>query len=351
MNQMKKTIAAILSVMLLSLGGCSTKAPENKAPETPASEQPAAETPAKETASESAAHYPFKIQSGGSELLVEKMPEKAVIFNYDIAEIMSALGLADKIYAFRGGHQTAEDVLPQYRDAILNLKDTEVIAAEKGFPTLENMLSLEPDMVIMPSYYFNNDVFGKKEDYAQNNIPLYITEGTSVPSCTIENTYNDILNIGRIFDREERAAELIEEMKNRVKAVEEKMQGKKKLKVMGLDSEHNGKLVSWGGVGLANDLVRLAGGENIFASAQKQFPHVSWEEVINADPDIIVIAAYEDDNKGQAKVDLLKNNPQTAELNAVKNDRIVIVPLFSVFPGLQNVDTVEAISKAILDAQ
>ena len=96
MNQMKKTIAAILSVMLLSLGGCSTKAPENKAPETPASEQPAAETPAEETASESAAHYPFKIQSGGSELLVEKMPEKAVIFNYDIAEIMSALGLKNR---------------------------------------------------------------------------------------------------------------------------------------------------------------------------------------------------------------------------------------------------------------
>lgn len=345
-REMKRIAIFLLSVLvILQLVAC--KKSENKGEELTKAEEASQEEQAFDIPKD---YYPVTIKTGDSEVVVKKMPEKAIVFNYDIAEMLSALGLADKIYAFKGGHQSLDAILPEYKEALKNLKETEMLGGN-GFPTLENMLNLEPDLVIMPSYYFNVDVFGKKEDYAKHNIPVYVTEGTYIPNCTIENTYNDLMNIGKIFNKEKEAAELVESMRSRIAAVQEKMKGKEALKVMAFDCELNGKVVSWGGSGLANSLLELAGGKNVFANVDKQFPHVTWEEVIAANPDLIVIDAYEDDDGGKAKVELLKNNPQTAELDAVKNNRFLIIPLFSIFPSIQNVNAVEAMSEALLNIQ
>lgn len=293
--------------------------------------------------------YPLTIKSGEYETIIEKIPENAVVFGYENAEFMAALGLADKIKYFYGGHQTIDDVLPQYKEQLKDIKNLEHDPSTA--PSLENLLNYEPDIIILPSYMFFVEEFGTKEDYAKNNIPIYILEGTYVPNCTIENTYNDIINVGKIFNKEAEAVSLVEDMKNRIEAVEEKMKDKKELNVLAFDSELNGNLVTWGGAGLANNLLTLAKGKNVFENLDKQFPHVSWEELVNSNPDLIIIDAYEDDEKGQKKIDILKTNPLTAELNAVKNDKFLIIPLFSIFPGLQNADTVESISEAIINAQ
>lgn len=293
--------------------------------------------------------YPITIKSEEYETIIKKFPEKAVVFGYENAEFMAALGLEDKIKYFYGGHQTIDDVLPQYKEQLKRLENLE--GNSEFTPSLEHMLDFEPDVIILPSYIFFVEGFGTKEDYAKNNIPIYVLEGTYVPNCTIENTYNDIINVGKIFNKEKEAIELVDSMKKRISAVDEKMKDKKELKVLAFDSELNGNLVTWGGTGLANSLLTRAKGENVFSSIDKQFPQVSWEEIVNSNPDIIVIDAYENDNQGQAKIDLLKNNPLTAELDAVKNDRFLIIPLFSIFPGLQNVDVVEKISEEVLKAQ
>lgn len=294
-------------------------------------------------------YYPITIKSKDYETVIEKPVEKAVVFGYENAEFMAALGLADKIAYFYGGHQTIDAVLPQYREQLKNIKNLE--SDTSTAPSLEHMLDYEPDVIILPSYIFFVEGFGTREDYVKNNIPLYVLEGTYVPHCTIENTYNDIINIGKIFHKEAEAMSLVSQMKARITTVMKKMRGKKEVKVFAFDCELNGKLVTWGGAGLANNLLTLAKGKNIFAGIEKQFPHVSWEELVDSNPDLIIIDAYEDDNGGQTKIDMLKNNPLTAELDAVKNDRFLVIPLFSIFPGLQNVDTVENIANKILSIQ
>ena len=336
-EKMKKSRILLLGIcILVSLSACAKKA--EAAGETAQKEQP--------MAAGSAQYYPLTLKSGNAEIVIEKMPEKAVVFGYENAEFMAALGLADKIAYFYGGHQTIDAVLPQYRDQLKDIKNLENDASIA--PSLEHLLNYEPDVIILPSYMFFLEGFGTKEDYAQHNIPLYVLEGTYAPHCTIENTYNDIINVGKIFHKEAEAVQLVEQMKTRIAAVAEKMKDKKEVNVLAFDCELNGKLVTWGSTGLAHNLLTLAKGKNIFADIEKQFPHVSWEELVNSNPDLIIIDAYENDNGGQAKVDMLKSNPLTAELDAVKNDRFLIIPLFSIFPGLQNVNAVENISDAIL---
>lgn len=104
-----------------------------------------------------------------------------------------------------------------------------------------------------------------------------------------------------------------------------------------------------GGVGLAQNLIELAGGENIFADTDKQFLNVGAEEIISRNPDVIVIHAYTylGDEDAQGKIDYLMNAAELSEVTAIKNNNIVIVPLFQVNPSIQNVNYVENLAAAM----
>lgn len=42
----------------------------------------------------------------------------------------------------------------------------------------------------------------------------------------------------------------------------------------------------------------------------------------------------------------MKNNPDTAEMDAVKNDRFIVLSGLAMFPSLENTDVVEQIANA-----
>ena len=65
----------------------------------------------------------------------------------------------------------------------------------------------------MSQYMLNSiiatPIFGTADDYKGNNINLYVPEGSYVKNGTIDNTYNDIRNLGKIFGKEDKAEEII----------------------------------------------------------------------------------------------------------------------------------------------
>lgn len=273
-------------------------------------------------------------------------PSAVITLTLNSAEIIAALGESDSIIGIAANNNVVEDVLPEYYDSLSKCDFPEAI--NSGIPTLEGILGLSPDMMVLNSYYFNVPVFGTTDDYKGNNINLYVPEGSYVKNGTIDNTYNDIRNLGKIFGKEDKAEEIISDMKARVDAVSDKVSGKDKVKVMAFDSTNEDMLNVAGGTGLEQGLIELAGGENIFSDVDKQFGAVSYEEIISRDPEVIIIHEYtNDDTDAQTKLDLLKNSPDLANVSAVKNDRIIIVPLFSINPGLQNVDFVEKLAKEL----
>jgi len=73
-----------------------------------------------------------------------------------------------------------------------------------------------------------------------------------------------------------------------------------------------------------HELLELAGGENVFANTAGSYPRPSAEEVIAANPDVIVICQLtESDTDVQKAVSFWKRFPQ---LNAVKNNAIKVIP-------------------------
>lgn len=293
-------------------------------------------------------YVPVTIENYNRTVEFTEKPERVVVLTLNSAEIVAALGEADSIVAIARNCNTVEDILPEYYD---DLKDCDFPdEVNNGIPTLESILSLDPDLVICNSYYFNApQIFGTLEDYEENGIQFYITEGSYVTNCTIENTYNDIRNISAIFGKEDEAEALIDSMEERLETVATTVDGQESLRVMSFDSMNEDEFTVAGGVGLAQYLIEAAGGTNIFSDTDSQFLSVSIEEIIARDPEVIVIHAYTylGDEDAQGKIDYLYNTAELSEVTAIKNNNIIVVPLFQVNPSIQNVDYVESLAAAM----
>jgi iron complex transport system substrate-binding protein len=92
------------------------------------------------------------------------------------------------------------------------------------------------------------------------------------------------------------------------------------------------------------ELVSLAGGINLFGEAGKHSPWMSFEELIQKDPDVIIVlpCGFTID-KTRQEMPLLTQKPGWSELRAVKNKRVYIADGNSYFnrPGPRVVESLE----------
>lgn len=283
------------------------------------------------------------IENMGRTTTYEKAPETAVALSYSIAEIMVALGLEDKIVAIAPSMYILDQVSEEYRETVGSFT---VLDGNYGVPTLETVLNTNAEFVFGDSYSFYATGVGTPEDFDAAGVKIYATEGTYIQDSTMENLYNDIINIGKIFRVEARAEELVTELREREEEVTKKVSNLDPVSVFYYDSDTGGgvDMSTIGNIGLQNDIITLAGGKNIFDDEDAQFFMTSWEEIIARDPEYIIVCDYYGEGYAEGKIEELKANPETAEMDAVKNDRFIIVPGLAMFPSLGNMDVVEQIA-------
>ncbi len=275
-----------------------------------------------------------------------KIPERIVSLSYSETEMLVALGLGGKIVGMATADSSLGDCLPEYQDEIGKLNVIAGGVSAAGVPTLEVVLSVEPDFVLGTSYSFNSrSGVGDPEDFDSNGISIYAVRATYIKGATMEDTYEDILNIGRIFDVEERAAELVQEMRATVKETTGEVAGiEEPLKVFVYDSGTEQAYTA--GMSLETDMIRLAGGKNVFGELPRQFSGVSWESVVEANPDVIVIHKWDDTDDPQAKIDYLKSLPELSAVPAIADDRFVVLRLSLAFPSVQNAAAVAYLAQS-----
>jgi iron complex transport system substrate-binding protein len=80
-------------------------------------------------------------------------------------------------------------------------------------------------------------------------------------------------------------------------------------------------------------------------NVEKSWTEVSWEPVIEKNPEVIVIVDYGEVTAAQ-KIAFLKGNPAFKGLDAVKNDRFVVLPYVEATPGPRNIDAIATLAKA-----
>lgn len=146
----------------------------------------------------------------------------------------------------------------------------------------ETIMMMRPDFIAGWSSTFTDKVLRSTEFWNERGVHTYISQNSAPANRnrTIENEYADILNLGKIFDREEKAESLVKEMKDEISrtAGQATLTGKHP---RGLIIEFMGSDISvYGEETLAGDILRRMNGE-LLASGQQQ---ISKEQIIEMDP-------------------------------------------------------------------
>lgn len=263
------------------------------------------------------------------EIIVTKSPEKAVTLAQFMTETLLALGLEDKM---TGTALLNEEILPEYKKAYEKIPELEM--GEGHSISKESFVATEADFVSGWEQSITEEATGSLEELEERGVAPFVSSGLA-PDATIESVYNDFILLGKIFEVSERAEKVVAKMKDEVKNIADKTKDiKDRPRVLIYDSGEGEAFV--GGSGLPNNLIELAGGENIYKDLGQDYATVSFEDIVQKNPEIIVVTEYYSGITGDEKIKFLKNNPALKDVDAVKNNRIYKIGLIDLAPGIRN---------------
>lgn len=109
-----------------------------------------------------------------------------------------------------------------------------------------------------------------------------------------------------------------------------------------------------GGSGLPSEMSRIVGARNVFDDVDEDWPEVSWEEVAERDPDIIVIGDLSErgrpgDSAAEKRATLARH-PVISRLAAVRNDRIIEVPGIELDPSVRSVHALRLLADGMRES-
>jgi iron complex transport system substrate-binding protein len=232
----------------------------------------------------------------GMSAVIPKTPKRIISLAPSNTEILFMLGLGDRVVGVT---------------SICNYP-TEAEKKEKVgdffAPSLEKILLLKPDLVLAGG--------GVQKELALKLSAMGIPTMTLYPK-DLKEMLLDVLLTGKAAGKEAEAVKLMSSLKARIEKIKEQAKNNKQPKVY--FEIWNQPVTSAGKGSFIDELIKLAGGENIFSSINKTFPEVSAEEIIKRNPDVIITAYM--GKKGKMKKEITGRSGWRG-IKAVKEDRV-----------------------------
>lgn len=283
--------------------------------------------------------FPVTVKSCNRDVTFDAAPTRAIANDVNLIEMMLALGLRDRMVGYTGvsGWKTLDEEL---RAGVAELPE---LSAQ--YPTREVLLGAEPD------FFFAGWNYGMKvggEVTPETLEPLGIKTYELTESCifvgpkakaSMQDMYNDLLNLGTIFGVDDRAKALVDGYKAKLAEITASVDRTQPLRVFVYDSGDETPFTA-GAYAIPTALIEAAGGRNIMDDLDKSWATVAWEPVVERNPEVIVIVNYGDVTADQ-KIAFLEGNPAFASIDAVKNDRYVVLEYVEATPGPRNIRAVE----------
>ena len=284
------------------------------------------------------------VQSCDRTVTFDAPPERAISNDVNLTEMMLVLGLADRMIGYTGisGWKTVDEEMRAGVEALPELSER--------YPSKEVLVGADAD------FFFAGWNYGMKvggevtpETLAPFGIQVYeLTEScihiTDKQKASIDDMYADLLNLGTIFGVEERAATLVEGYKAELAAFTQSLETGEPPRVFVYDSGEDTPFTA-GLYAMPTALIEAAGGRNVMDGFEKSWGTVSWEEVIDQNPEVIVIINYGAVTAEQ-KREFMRSNPAFAELDAVKHDRFVTLEYVEATPGPRNIRAIKTLAEA-----
>jgi iron complex transport system substrate-binding protein len=294
-----KGMASLLSaaMLALALAGCGTTTTN----EGTGTSQPAQEQSQGQAQTDLKTQYPLTVTDAtGESFTFDKAPAKIVSVSPAETESLFALGLDEQIV----GVSDYDD----YPEAATAKPKMGGISK----PNEESIIAAEAD-IVFTGISMSEDAVKKLRDLG---ITIFKTNPKSV-----DDVMTNIETFGKITDHQEKAQEIITQMKQDVADVTEAVKAVKPEEKKKVYVEFSpGWTVGKGE--FMDELITLAGGTNI-ASDKEGWYEINEENVIASNPDVILYADDVIDENSKTLDQIIKARSGWDQITAVKNDAVI----------------------------
>lgn len=307
---MKKTTRRIVSILLafslaaVLFSGCGEKS-------------------VADTGQKSKSPFPVTITDVyGSQLTIDKEPQRIVALAPSIVEVLYELGLQDRIVG-----------VTEYCDYPAEAKSKPKVGDFNGI-NIEKIIEAKPDLVLAGAGMSKED-FKKLTDMKINVI---VTEARTV--AQIPETF---MMMGKALGCEDKAGALAGEVNKKVDEIKNKVKDARRPKVYYVMSF--GKDGNWtAGKGtFISDLIAIAGGENVSDDVES-WKDYSLEKIVEKSPEIMLLSGM----VAAVNKDTLNGEKGYMDTPAVKYGNVIILDDNLVLrPGPRIMEGMELVAKAI----
>ncbi|HLQ05270.1 MAG TPA: cobalamin-binding protein [Verrucomicrobiae bacterium] len=308
---MNRRLASIFAVLLFIFAACGPAAAP--APSTVAvTASPTAAAPA----------FPATITDfQNRSVTVPKRPDRIVSIGPSITEFVFALGAGARVVG-----------TDDFSDEPAAAKGLEKVGGIKV--NFEKVVSLRPDLVLIVKF---SD--GTIEKLASAGLLVLVVDPQTAGDVARTATL-----LGRAVGAEgEALARDIQKKVDDVRAKTAAATSKPRV-YHEIDASDPTKIFTVGPGSYIADLIDIAGGVNIAAKAASAYPQLSAEEILRADPEVIVLAAAD----YSAKPDQVSARAGWSVISAVKNKRIgTIAPNLINRPGPRVGEAADAYARIV----
>lgn len=298
-----------------------------------------------ETQAGDQANYPVEVENCGQTVVLKERPQRAVTLNQGATEVALALGAEDQL---AGTAYLDDEVATHWAEAY----ETVPVLAEQ-YPARETFLAAQPDFAYASySSAFAPQAVGTREELSKGAIATYLSpfycEGAERPKASFEAVWDEVSDVAQIFGVSDKADSLITSQRSQLAALADEAEGAG-VTVLWFDSGDKTPLVGGGGGG-PQVVMEAVGATNAFADLENGWAEVSWERVLEADPDVIVLADASW-STAEEKRAYLENDPVTSQLRAVRSQAFVVVPYSESTPGVRLVDGAQGLAQGLADVK
>jgi iron complex transport system substrate-binding protein len=296
------TLLAVLMALALALSACGGE------------EQPAASP----EPTGPVTGFPVTVtRSDGRELTIAEAPQRIASLSPGATEVLYAVGAGPQI--------VATDLQSDYPPEAANTTKLDAFQ-----PNLEAIAGVEADLIIIAS---NQDNVVEALDGLGETV-LFL----EVPD-TIDGVMEQVRLLARVSGRARQGERLAQELEGRIEGVTRRLAGVREGPRVYHELDNTFFTVAPNS--FVGDFYNLLKAQNIAEGAPTAYPQLSQEEILDRDPEVIILA---DADAGESP-QTVKARPGWGVISAVKNDRIYVIdPDLVSRPGPRVVDGLEQLA-------
>lgn len=196
-------------------------------------------------------------------------PQRIISTAPSITEVLFALGLGNRVAG-----------VTQYCRYPVEAQQKPKIGSFLQ-PDFERILALKPDLVLVI----------KNPIQVAERLRKLGVRAEEVNQDSIEDIFRSIESIGKLTGTDAAARKLTSDLRSQLDQVRAKARGQARVKALFLVGRSPGSLQGMVGVGpktFIDELMTLAGGDNLLSNSPIQYPKVSLEQVLSGNPQVIL---------------------------------------------------------------